>query len=101
MKKAPKVDDVVLSAIEREQQRIGNQLHEKLCQTLAGISIQVGLMTAHAQDSKAVKVAEVELLGRHIQDAIDQARALSGDLRALNLEGTGLLQALGNLADNT
>lgn len=101
IKRRKELDDVVLLAIEREQKRIGNQLHEKLCQTLAGISIQVGLLTTRVREAKPVGASHIQQLGEHVQDAIDQARSLSRDLRAPQLEGGGLLDALGHLADAT
>jgi two-component system, LuxR family, sensor kinase FixL len=96
-----KLDDVVLAAIEREQQRIGNQLHEKLCQTLAGISIQVGLLTGRIREAKPISATHIQQLGQHVQEAIDQARGLSRELRCPQMEGAGLLDALGQLADAT
>ncbi|HEY0549935.1 MAG TPA: ATP-binding protein [Verrucomicrobiae bacterium] len=95
------LDDAVLAAMERERRLIGDQLHEKLCQTLAGISIQVGLLTARVREAKPVDAAHVEQLEEHIQTAIDQARSLSGELRNPQMAGAGLLSALGQLADAT
>ena len=101
IKRRKELDDVVLLAIEREQQRIGNQLHEKLCQTLAGISIQVGLLTARVREAKPIGASHIEQLGEHVQEAVDQARSISQGLRSPQLEGAGLLDALGQLADAT
>jgi signal transduction histidine kinase len=101
VKRSAHNDDVVLAAIEREQQRIGAQLHEKVCQTLAGISIQAGLLAHRAQGEKPIAAADIEQLTQHIQEAIEQARTLSNELRAPALQGTGLLDALGHLAEIT
>jgi signal transduction histidine kinase len=95
------LDDVVLAAIEREQQRIGNRLHEKLCQTLAGISIQVGLLTSQVKEAKPINARQVQQLGENLQEAIDEARLISRELRGPQMEGAGLLDALGQLADAT
>jgi signal transduction histidine kinase len=95
------LDDVVLAAVEREQQRIGNRLHEKLCQTLAGISIQVGLLTARVKEARPISAKHIQQLGENLQEAIDEARSISRELRGLQMDGAGLLNALGRLADAT
>jgi signal transduction histidine kinase len=100
VKPSGKSDDAVLAAIEREQQRIGNQLHEKVCQTLAGISIQVGLLTHRSQRGEIVEHNEIEQLGRHLQQAIDQVRAFSRELCGGNLHAGELIEALAHLADH-
>ena len=95
------LDDVVLAAIEREHRRIGNRLHEKLCQTLAGISIQIGLLTTRAKEDKPISARHIQELGANVQEATDQARSIARELRSPQMEGAGLLDALGQLADAT
>jgi signal transduction histidine kinase len=101
MQRRKEMDDVVLAALEREQQRIGNRLHEKLCQTLAGISIQVGLLTTRVKDAKPIGAKHIHQLEENLQAAIDEARLISRELRGPQMEGAGLLDALGRLADAT
>jgi two-component system sensor kinase FixL len=101
VKRPIELNDPVLAAIEREQQRIGNQLHEKLCQTLAGISIQAGLLTHRAGRGEAVEVPEIQQLTENIQRAIDETRALSRELRGGTLDEGGLIEALARLANLT
>jgi signal transduction histidine kinase len=92
---------MVLAAIDRERQRIGTQLHEKACQTLAGISIQAGLLTHRAQRGESVAADEIQQLALHIQKAIEEVRAISHELRAGELPGGNLIEALAHLAEVT
>lgn len=89
--------DEVLAAIERERRWIGDQLHEKLCQSLAVLSIQVALLQRQIQAGKPVEAA-LESLAQGVQGSITQAHALSRELQAPCLEGSELLDALRELA---
>lgn len=92
--------DEVLAAIERERRRIGDQLHEKLCQSLAVLSIQVALLARQLQAGKPVTAA-LETLAQGVQGSINQAHALSRELQSPRLEGSELLDALRELAKET
>jgi signal transduction histidine kinase len=92
--------DEVLAAIERERRRIGDQLHEKLCQSLAVLSIQVALLGRQLQAGKPVDKA-LETLGEAVQSSIDQAHAISRELQSPRLEGSEFIDALRELAKGT
>ena len=94
------VNDVVLAAIERERQRIGNHLHEKLCQSLAALSIQVAVLARRVKAGKSID-ADIEQLARDVQSSVTQAHAVSEELQLPNLEGSGLLDSLKKLATET
>lgn len=89
--------DPVLAAIERERQRIGDQLHEKLCQSLAVLAIQVALLARHAKAGKAVDAELVELAAS-VDRTLSQASTVSHELQANNLNGSGLRDSLRALA---
>ncbi|HMJ88812.1 MAG TPA: ATP-binding protein [Candidatus Acidoferrum sp.] len=101
MKENDPANDVVLAAVEREQQRIGAVLHEKLCQTLAGVSIQLDVMSRRLSEGEQIDSADLTELGNHVHQAIDDARAVAGDLRLASLRGVGLMEALHKLAETT
>jgi signal transduction histidine kinase len=93
--------DIVLAAIEREQQRISEELHEKLCQTLAGISIQVDVLAHSVRNGKNIVVPDLEELGTHIQQVIDQTRSVARSLESAHVHGAGFMQAIDDLAQAT
>ena len=93
------MDDAVLAAVERERQRIGDQLHKKLCQSLAGVSILAGLLNRRAQRGEPVGASEIEELTHNIQLTIDETRALSQELRGSTIQEGGLIEALALVAD--
>ena len=90
----------ILEISNREQRRIGQDLHDSLCQHLAGIGFMGKVMEKKASSRIPVEVADV----REVVDLIDQAITLTkGYARGLNpveLEAEGLMVALTKLAEN-
>lgn len=91
----------ILEISDREQQRIGQDLHDDLCQSLAGIELMSELLqeklaaTSNPESVQAARIAE------HVQRAIEQTRMVARGLSPLETEATGLMAALGELAANT
>jgi PAS domain S-box-containing protein len=88
----------VLEISEREQQRIGQDLHDGLCQHLVGTSLAVQLL-AENLESRHDKLAEdarkiAELIGQ----AITQSRRIARGLYPVQLEESGLMSALSEFA---
>ena len=97
--KGTRSDAVTLvDAIEREQRHIGFELHDNICQTLAGTSMlleRIGRAVARGEPVPAKAFRE---LGRVLENAIDQTRGLSQRYRPTGLEGAELMKALEELA---
>jgi signal transduction histidine kinase len=90
----------ILEISNREQRRIGQDLHDSLCQHLAGIGFMGKVMEKKVSSRIPLEVADV----REVVDLIDQAITLTkGYARGLNpveLEAEGLMVALTKLAEN-
>ena len=90
----------LLEISEREQQRIGRDLHDGLCQRLTGIAyIASDLHTRLAKKSSAeagvaARIAELS------QATAIQARQISRGLNPVKLVATGLMSALDELASS-
>lgn len=91
----------ILEISDREQRRIGQDLHDGLCQQLAGIE----LMSQALEQNLATKsIEEAERVGQiaaHIREAINHTRTLARGLSPVTLESEGLMAALHELAANT
>jgi PAS domain S-box-containing protein len=90
----------LLEISEREQQRIGRDLHDGLCQQLAGIAyIASNLQSKLAKESptEAVVAARIAELSR--ATAV-QARQIARGLNPVNLGAMGLVAALEELASS-
>jgi PAS domain S-box-containing protein len=94
----------ILEISEREQRRIGQDLHDGLGQHLAGIELmsqvlEQRLATGKSKESAALAV-EAGKISRHVRDAIGQTRLLARGLSPVVLESEGLMAALRQLAED-
>jgi len=88
----------LLTAVEAERQRIGQDLHDDLCQQLGAAALLVGSVAERvsALDQKlGEKVAKVPQV---ITDAIESCRNLARGLHPVTLAAEGLPAALQELA---
>jgi signal transduction histidine kinase len=91
----------LVSAIEREQRQIGDELHDNVCQTLAGTSMLLETIGRAVAAGEPVSMEIFRALGRILETAIDQTRSLSQRYRPVDLQGAGLMKALQELANDT
>jgi two-component system sensor kinase FixL len=97
----------ILEILDREKERLGRELHDGLCQTLAGISALSSTLsrklarlapptsTADGQTAAADAAAEI---ARLLNEAIGEARDMARGLGAVGLSEGGLETALETLA---
>jgi PAS domain S-box-containing protein len=91
----------ILEISDQERRRIGQDLHDGLCQHLAGIELMSQVLEQKlAARSKADSTRAGEI-ARHVRDAISQTRSLARGLAPVTLESDGLALGLQELAANT
>lgn len=84
---------------EREQRRIGQDLHDGLCQELVSASLSCGVL--HKQLKGMAQAETVGQLSHLLDDCIAQARNLARAFYPVRLEVDGLASALEELASTT
>jgi PAS domain S-box-containing protein len=90
----------ILEISNREQRRIGHDLHDGICQLLAGIALMSESL-ANVLDEKGVaEFSEAERISELINSAIMQTRGVARGLFPVRLEENGLPSALEELASN-
>lgn len=95
------LEQKILELSEEEQRRIGQDIHDDLCQQLAAVGClaQVVLQKLrHEGSSHEVQLSEVVHL---VSQANARAREMSRGLVPVVLESEGLMSALGELAGGT
>ena len=93
-----KLEHEIIGISEREQRRIGQDLHDGLCQFLAGIGCAAASLKSDLAKMKLDAEAQVaEELATLLQDAIVQTRNLARGLVPLKMEEVGLASALEEL----
>jgi PAS domain S-box-containing protein len=86
----------ILAISEREQRRMGQDLHDDLCQQLAGIEfLSKALQQQLKEQPQAAKAGEIATL---IRAAIEYTRQFAKGLAPIELEAEGLMRGLRALA---
>jgi PAS domain S-box-containing protein len=91
----------VLRISELEQQRIGQDLHDDLCQQLAGIEFMSQVLAQRLSAAGWNEAKEAAEITRLVRAATRRTRDLSHGLAPLGLEADGLMIALEELALQT
>ena len=88
----------ILEISDREQARIGQDLHDGLCQQLVSLGFDSNALEQRLADCGLPEAAAARKMGLLLDDVITEARALSRGLFPVQLEADGLSVALQQLA---
>ena len=91
----------ILSVAEQERQRLGQDLHDDLCQQLTGIEFLSQTLAGQLASNSVRNVNRAREIARMIRQAITHTRDLAHGLSPTELEADGLTGALEQLADRT
>jgi signal transduction histidine kinase len=94
------LEQQILAISEREQRRIGQDLHDGLGQHLAGIELMTQSLEQKLAAKSKTEAVQAAKIAQHVRDAIRQTRALARGLSPVELDAGGLMSALHELADN-
>jgi signal transduction histidine kinase len=99
LERAEVLEREILQVADQEKERLGRDLHDGLCQTLAGISaLSATLSRRLAAGSDAAAAPDAAEITTLLHAAIGEARDLARGLGPLGLETGGLHAALMTLA---
>ncbi len=87
--------------IEAERRRIGQDLHDGICQLLAGIELKTQSLADTLRKRSKAQAAQAEQIAASVRDVIVQTRSLARGLSPSILETGGLVPALRELASQT
>ena len=91
----------VLEIVDLEKERLGRELHDGLCQTLAGIAALASTLSRKlALNSESTASADAREINTLLNEAIGEARDLARGLGPLGLNEAGLDAMLETLALN-
>ena len=101
-KRAEELERALLQISEREQMRIGQDLHDGLGQHLTGIELMSEVLEQNLSAKKLqAEASRAGAIARHVRDAISQTRMLARGLSPFVLGSEGLVSALKELAERT
>jgi two-component system sensor kinase FixL len=97
-----RLEKEILEISDREQRRIGQDLHDDLCQHLAGIGLMSEVLEQKLAGKAEQESAEAGRIAARVQGAIEQTRMLARGLSPLDeMDSADLITALAELASNT
>ncbi len=92
----------LLSVVEQERQRIGQELHDSIGQQLTGIAFMMEVLGGKLADkSLAEEAPYAEKINAQVSRAVELARDLAKGLHPIDLDRNGLAAALQQLAADT
>lgn len=93
--------DEILTAREKEQQRLGQDLHDGLCQNLIGLKFKGSLLEKKLQEKSLEEANDARAIARSLEKAVQLAYDLARGLQPVLLAREGLVCALEELASST
>jgi signal transduction histidine kinase len=96
-----RLEQEILQISELEQRRIGQDLHDGLCQQLAGTELMSQVLEHKLERKSKADAARAGEIAKQVRKAISQTRLLARGLFPVVLESEGLMSALEELASNT
>lgn len=90
----------ILQISNREQRRIGHDLHDGVCQQLAAIAYLLDILADQLQERKLPEFAEAERIGGLLNETMSQTRSVARGLFPVRLEEEGLVSALEEVVNN-
>jgi signal transduction histidine kinase len=91
---------MILEISTREQRRIGHDLHDGVCQQLAGIAFMTSALADELEEQEVPQAAQADRISTMINEVIDHTRSVARGLFPIWLEENGLASALEELATN-
>lgn len=99
--KRERLERELLHISEREQRRVGHDLHDSLCQHLTGTALAGQVLTEYLKSENSPHAARSSRVVELIEQSITLSRDLAKGLNTVRLSTDGLMEALEDFAAST
>ncbi len=89
----------ILEISDREQQRLGQELHDGLCQHLTAVAFMARSIALRLKNHRVIDVNDIEKIAQLVNDAATDTRNFSRALHRADVDSAGLVAALEDLVD--
>ena len=89
----------ILSVSDREQQRLGQELHDGLCQHLTAVAFMARSVALRLRNHRVIDAADIDKIAQLVNEAAADTRNLSRALHRVDVDSAGLITALQDLVD--
>jgi len=87
----------ILEISDREQQRLGQELHDGLCQHLTAVAFMARAVALRLKNHRVIEVKDLEKISELVNEAAIDARNMARGLHAAEVDAARLLPALRDL----
>jgi len=87
----------ILAISDREQRRLGQELHDSLCQHLTAIAFMARSVALRLKKHRVIEVEHIDKIADLINDGVTEARTIARGLHPVEMEPPGLVTALAAL----
>jgi signal transduction histidine kinase len=101
LERAQQLEQEIITISEREQQRIGRDLHDEVCQYLAAIGFTASMLKQQLESESHALAKSAGDIASLLQDAAMRTRDLARGLSPVDRDAGGLESALEELASTT
>lgn len=99
MEERNRLENALLDISEQEQRRLGQDLHDGLCQSLSGLAFMARSLTKTLEAQNLLELAaEAARLADLIHQSVEQSRDIAKGLHPVVMDAEGLVSALHELA---
>jgi PAS domain S-box-containing protein len=84
----------ILAISDREQRRLGQELHDSLCQHLTAIAFMARSVALRLKKHRVIEVEHIDKIAELINDGVTEARTIARGLHPVEMEPPGLVTAL-------
>ena len=89
----------ILAVSDREQQRLGQELHDGLCQHLTAVAFMTRSIALRLRNHRVIDAADIEKVAELVNTAAVDTRNLSRALHRVDVDAAALVIALQDLVD--
>jgi PAS domain S-box-containing protein len=89
----------ILEISDREQQRLGQELHDGLCQHLTAVAFMARSVALRLKNHRVIEVGDIEKIAQLVNEAAADTRNLSRALHRVDIDSAGFLTALEDLVN--
>src|SRR5881275_1446882 len=89
----------ILAVSDREQQRLGQELHDGVCQHLTAVAFMARSVALRLKNHRVIEASDIDKIAQLVNDAATDTRNLSRALHRIDVDAAGFVDALRDLVD--
>jgi len=87
----------ILEISDREQRRLGQDLHDSLCQHLTAVAFMARSVAVRLKNHRVMDAADIDKIAELINEGVSEARTIARGLHPVEMDPAGLASALQSL----